>query len=127
MDTRLPFPKPAFAILPMVALGALALGGALSAPAFADAPRPEVLAVSHAGLDLNQPADARVLIRRIEAAATTVCGPAPASSSLLPRAMHDYRDCVSGAVDRAVADLGAPLVVAIHTGRTPVSSNFASR
>lgn len=129
MDTTLPSPNRASVILSAVL--AVGFAGALAAPASAETSRPAAQpaaqSVSYAGLDLASPGDARLILRRIKVAAASVCGPEPAVSSLHPRAQHDWRACTTGAVDRAVADLGAPLVIAMHNGQLPVGPALASR
>lgn len=128
MDTTLASPK----LLTLVLAATVTMG--LSGPAHAEASQPSApfQTVSYAGLDLDKPADARLLLRKIRLAAETVCGPEPAGSSLHPRAQHAWRACTTEAVDRAVADVGAPLLVALHTGQapagqTPVRQALASR
>jgi UrcA family protein len=65
--------------------------------------------VSYADLNLENAADAAILMARIQAAAREVCGVRRAS--LIPmeiRARLD--DCAADATARAVADVNAPLL-----------------
>ena len=67
--------------------------------------------ISAAGLDLSIQRDATSMLRRIEVAASAVCGGAPYNADL--DATHDYKVCVSYNVGQAVARLGSPMVAAI--------------
>jgi UrcA family protein len=67
-----------------------------------------------ADLDLTGQAGAAAAFSRIKAAASEICGPAPAIVEL-DRVMQ-HRSCVQGIVGRAVSDLDAPMVTALASG-----------
>ena len=82
---------------------------------------PRSQAVAFSDLDLSQPADAAVLYRRIERAATHVCEPLKARD---PARATRFRKCVAAAFARAVADVHAPLLTehyVILTGKSTLS------
>jgi len=94
----------------LTALAAAALAAsALSSPAAAAAPAGETIAVSYAGLDLANPADAARFDGRLKAAARDLCGEAPAL---------DLR--LSGLVEACKADVmarvRADVRLALRTG-----------
>lgn len=101
-------------------LGAIALvascAGWVATSALAQDPAPggKRIVVSTGDLDLSHQAGARVLIARIEAAATKVCGGLPDIRDLERR--NIYLKCMDATMDRAVASVNAP-VVAVLTGR----------
>lgn len=70
--------------------------------------------VRHSDLDLARDADARKMLARLEAAATSACGgrPTPVSGDdRVGQAKHrQHRICKARAVDDATQRLGAPLV-----------------
>lgn len=94
------------------------------APAQADdwSQRVPQIDVPYGDLNLSNPAGAQVMLRRIKSAASKVCGgyPYPAAGTVLR-----YRRCVRTATDGAVAQLNAPLVTALHTGRPITDPRFA--
>ncbi len=65
--------------------------------------------VSYADLNLDKPADAAILLVRIESAARNVCGLRRAR--LIPLAIAQRLEvCVEQATARAIADVDAPLL-----------------
>ena len=62
--------------------------------------------VSYADLDLSKPAGVKALYSRIQGAAKDVCSPEPTVGDISAR--KDYDNCVSHAVDTAVAQVGNP-------------------
>lgn len=85
----------------------------LGAPAVSDAvPARDI---NYADLNLSRPADAALLYRRIEGAASMVCE--VYSSRDLARNLR-FRHCVANAIDRAVADVHAPLLTQRHAALT---------
>src|SRR5262245_33061449 len=96
---------------------ALALGAlqaqCFAAPVIAD----EVPArqINYADLNLARTADVAVLYRRIEGAASLVCE--VYSSRDLARNLR-FRHCMANAIDRAVADVHAPLLTQRHAALT---------
>ena len=107
---------------------ALAVGSLALAPAAAmaepDTVRPVSAAVSYADLDLSTEDGANAVLQRINVAARDMCGGKPIHSPLFPRAATQFDNCVSDAVDSAVAGLDAPVVLAFHragASETPVA------
>jgi UrcA family protein len=117
----------------LVAIGAVVLAvGAMSGGASAQtAPKQITAQVSYADLDLSTHDGARALLKRIDIAAKEACGPDPVMSPLTPAAPTRYDRCIEKAADKAVADVNAPLVVALHTGApltsTAINDQFAAR
>lgn len=107
---------------------ALAVGSLALAPAAAmaepDTVRPVSAAVSYADLDLSTEDGANAVLQRINVAARDMCGGKPIHSPLFPRAATQFDNCVSEAVESAVAGLDAPVVLAFHkagASETPVT------
>jgi UrcA family protein len=71
--------------------------------------------VSVAGLDLSNPAGAKIVLRRIHNAAETICGDQP--DIRLTARFALYQSCVKSTVDRTVASLDSPLVTALNGGQ----------
>lgn len=90
-------------------IASIAAATALSGVAFAE---PASRTVSYADLDLARPAGAEIFLRRLEAAASSVCGGKPSSLDLSGSIAH--RACVRTTIDKAVDELDAPMVTAIH-------------
>jgi UrcA family protein len=67
--------------------------------------------VSYADLDISKPAGAKVLYRRIDAAAHQVCV-FDASRDL--RVAERERACVNGAIDKAVKDVNSAALSELH-------------
>lgn len=100
-------------------LGRFALGAMLAACAIEAAhatPAAKGVVVSYADLDITSKAGQQILAKRIDAAADTACGGAPAPMKLAERRLYD--DCRSASVERALEQVKT----AIAAGRT-----FASR
>lgn len=97
---------------------ALALGASqadcLAAPVAIDDEAP-IKQVNYADLNLTRPGDVALLYRRIEGAAALVCE--VYSSRDLARNLR-FRHCLAGAIDRAVADVHAPLLTQRHAALT---------
>lgn len=70
--------------------------------------------VAYADLNLANPAGAEVLLGRLDAAAQAVCDPGDTRQLVLHKLAQA---CERDAVERAVADLGQPLVVARYQER----------
>lgn len=81
--------------------------------------------VPYSDLNLASPAGAQAMLNRIKAAASRVCGGTPDNREIAQKQF--YRGCVKVATDRAVAQLNAPMVTALHTGRKPTDPRFAGR
>lgn len=84
--------------------------------------------VAYSDLNLSTQEGARALLQRLDNAAKRVCGAEPSRSPLQPKLVAAYERCVSDAVDASVAQVNAPLVVALHTGAPEsVGDVFAAR
>jgi UrcA family protein len=104
--------------------GACAL--AMASPTAAQSPDDQTsVRVNYADLDIDHANGARVLLNRIETAATTACGGPADIHDLGRRAMVEK--CRSYAVGHAVKDLGAPMVTAAATGKTGATIVLAGR
>ena len=79
--------------------------------------------VKYGDLNVGSPAGAHVLLRRIEAAATTACGGAPDIRQL--NQLASFEACRRFAVARAVAAVDSPMLTAMAHGGAPVG--FAAR
>lgn len=73
------------------------------------------ISVSYADLDLSREAGARVMLSRLESAASSVCGGWPDIRRLDRVAV--YRACTHKAMDGAVAQLGSMKVGALYGQR----------
>ena len=65
------------------------------------------------GLDLDQPAGAARMLRRLDEAAMEACGASPFSWSEYRWAVR-RSECHAASLDRAVAELDAPAVTALY-------------
>ncbi len=98
---------------------------ALAAFACAVGPGPAVAAqasyethsvkVSFADLNLNAPAGATALYRRIQRAAREVCSQHDGGHGL--ERYPDWKRCCDGAVSDAVGKVNSPLLTALHSGK----------
>lgn len=70
------------------------------------------IVVSYSDLDLSREAGARVMLGRLESAASAVCGGWPDLHRLENLAI--YRACTRKAMDGAVTELGSPRVSALY-------------
>ena len=80
--------------------------------------------VSIAALNLAPAAGARSALARVTAAARDICGPQPAITELARQRL--YKACVASKVDKAVADIGSPLLASL-THHAPASLAEARR
>ena len=94
-------------------LGTLAASGAMSSPAGAHEETPISKVVRFGDLDLTTLAGARVLYRRIQAAAEDVCT-LPISRSLVIR--EEGRVCMRTAIDKAVRQVDSVQLTALRFG-----------
>lgn len=96
---------------------------ALTTNAQASVERERILsvAVSRADLDLTRPADAAVLLQRVETAARKACGGDPRrhpSYEVMPRYVRKaFAECRVDAVARAVDEVGSPMLSRAHAER----------
>lgn len=96
-------------------MGAAALGTALSTSVEAeDVP---TKTVRFSDLDITKSDGAKVLYRRIRAAARDVCEFSAVTDPILRMANHA---CIEKAVDKAVKDVNAPLLTYLRFGSTDV-------
>ena len=99
--------------------GALTLGTLQATARAADTGLPSER-VSYADLDISKPAGAKVLYRRIVAAANRVCSVNGYTYKLTE---NGARECTNHAIDKAVEDVGSPALSAMR----PTSAiHFAS-
>ena len=93
-----------------VALFAFATSGLAAAqpPAGKSAP---AVTIPYNDLNLNDPRDAKVMLRRIRTTAVEICHPGETGFEMTAR----FEDCYRQTVDRAVAELNAPRVTAAHS------------
>lgn len=92
---------------------ATVLTGAARAQMPATSPQKQI-AVNYADLDIGHRAGAVELIGRMHAAAAQACGPAPDIRQL--QLSQAYRQCISDAVARGVADVNVPIVTELFRG-----------
>lgn len=110
------------------AVGAFAGAATAQTPARIPVSQTSHQEVAYSDLNLSTQEGARALLQRIDIAAKRVCGAEPVRSPLQPRLVGAFERCVSDAVDASVAQLNAPLVVALHTGAPEsVGDVFAAR
>ncbi len=104
-----------------VAAAALAIcaTGAVAAPA--DDSQMISVKVSTSGINLNDPAGAKLVMTRIHNAAEALCGYRPDSRLLAQVAVYD--SCVSQTVDRAVRSSHMPSLAQTDDGKTLVEAS----
>jgi UrcA family protein len=81
------------------------------------------VSVKYGNLNLGSPAGAQLLLKRIEAAASTVCGGSPDIRQL--DQWTSFEACRRSAVARAVVTVDSPMLTAMAHRRSPAS--FAAR
>ena len=79
--------------------------------------------VSVAGLDTRSESGARIMLQRIQAAAGTICGPAPSNG--IDR-LKQYDPCVRTVTQATVNGLGNPVLAAVLTQGKARSAQLAS-
>ena len=112
-----------------LAIPAAALALTLLAPAAESRP-PQLVGKVHVelnGLDLRNPADARVLLDRLNQAAYRACGDDPKLNNTYrtrpEQTLRVYEECRENAVKRAVDQIGAPLLAQMYDEqRQPVAA-----
>lgn len=75
--------------------------------------------VHYGDLNLNLEQDAKSMLQRIERAAKKACGGHAAFSSYTGSLEHTFEECRSKAVQRAVKQLGVPMVTGIYSEARP--------
>ena len=107
--------------------GAAALALILSlldiTPAWSATPDVRSVTVGYRDLDLSTPRGARVLYRRIRAAAREVCG--YRGADLLEQSL--WNDCYHHAIADAVGKVNNPRVTAVRTGRPPAMTAMLAK
>jgi UrcA family protein len=84
--------------------------------------------VHYGDLNLNNEADAQIMLQRIARAAKTACGGHATAGSLTGSVdYHSFELCRTDAVNRAVVQLGAPLVTRIHSDSEPREFQIAKQ
>lgn len=73
--------------------------------------------VHYGDLDLSAEQDAKIMLQRIERAAKKACGGHPTFSSYTGSLDRTFEECRGKAIQRAVNQLGAPLVTRIYSER----------
>lgn len=81
--------------------------------------------VSVGDLNLESATGARAALHRLIVAAREVCSPEPAITELVR--WDRYKTCVKGKVDKAVAEIGAPGLVALNRHAAGPSSLAEAR
>ena len=76
-------------------------------------------AVYYGDLNLNAEQDAKIMLQRIERAAKKACGGHANFSSYTGSLDRTYEECRGEAIQRAVKELGAPLVTRIYSDARP--------
>lgn len=108
----------------MKPFAACALALAIAAPVAAQATPAEQLttsvAVSQRGLDLTRRHDARVMLRRLDQAALSVCGASHFSVREYQEAVR-RTSCYQDGMGQALADVNAPLVTSLYAARMPLA------
>lgn len=106
---------------PLVAvIGLIAAAQSATAAPGAERLTMRKIAVAYGDLDLRTPADAFVMLTRLEQAAKRACGGDPhvnrESDFLFPQEKR-YQDCRTDAVWRAVAKIDASLLTDLHRSK----------
>jgi UrcA family protein len=84
--------------------------------------------VHYGDLSLGSEQDAKTMLQRIERAAKTACGGHATSSSYTGSVDHrTFEECRATAIERAVKQLGAPVVTRIHAEAGREISSIARR
>ena len=101
------------ALASLAAIGYIALAQSAGAQGPTIDPDRVSVMVSYADLNLESAAGAATMLRRVDHAAQTICGPEPSDRL---QGMKQYRGCVREIVDSAVSRLGSPTVTALNAG-----------
>lgn len=109
MNTQIIIRKSAAVIVSTLFLG-LAQSGLCIAADQTDVPH---VAVSYTGLDLASSQGAAKLLRRIQAAASTICDSELSADASVFRSLHMQR-CEQGLVRKAVVQIGKPALSSVY-------------
>jgi len=101
----------------IVCASAMAFGSLAALPALAQDTVVESQTVTFGDLNLKNPNDADLLINRIEGASLNVCSDTRATRSLAER--RDVAPCRADSEQRAVYDVGHPVVTSRYYGADP--------
>jgi|SRR5580692_4749451 UrcA family protein len=107
------------------ALGLAALSFGAHADTSSDGSRTNITGrsvVYYGDLNLNAEDDAKIMLQRIERAAKKACGGHATFASVTGRLDHTFEECRGEAIQRAVKQLGAPLVTHIYSEARPRES-----
>lgn len=96
-----------------VAMGLIAASSAQAGQSTGN--RSEERTVEYGDLDLGSVPGARAALQRIERAAVSICGSYRHIRE--PRVRAKFKNCVDETTSRAVKNLNAPVVSALHEGR----------
>jgi UrcA family protein len=99
------------------AIASILLTFVFAAPATAE-PTAPVTTVRHADLDLDDPADAQTMLRRIHKAAAAVCRASPLAGGNDIGDIERFDACYRQSVERAVVQLDSPRVTAAFQARS---------
>jgi len=99
----------------LAAASALLVGLLVSSAHAQDEREPTQVKVSLAGVDFSQPASTEAFYGRLRLAARRACDSKMGRD--LKATMED-RACAAEALNRAVAQIGKPTLLALHTART---------
>jgi UrcA family protein len=75
--------------------------------------------VYYGDLNIDTEQDAKILLQRIERAAKKACGGHPTFSTYTGLLDHTFEECRDKAIQRAVKQLGAPMVTCIYSEARP--------
>jgi UrcA family protein len=78
--------------------------------------------VYYGDLDINTEQDAKIMLQRIERAATKACGGHATFNPITHFPDHSFQECRSEAIQRTVKELGAPMVTRIYSELRPRQS-----
>jgi UrcA family protein len=78
--------------------------------------------VYYGDLNIETEQDAKILLQRIERAAKKACGGHPTFSTYTGSLDHTFEECWGESMQRAVKQLGAPIVMRIHSEARPRDS-----
>ncbi len=79
-------------------------------------------AVQYGDLDIATEQGAKIMLVRIERAARKACGGRPTFSAYTGSLDHTFEECRETAVQRAVKQLGAPMVTRMYSEAKPRES-----
>jgi UrcA family protein len=78
--------------------------------------------VYYGDLNIDTESDAKIMLQRIERAATKACGGHPTFGPITHLPDHAFEECRVEAIRRTVKQLGAPMVTRIYSATRPRQS-----